>query len=290
MSTPIVTFRDVSYQYAATESPALRGVSLEIFEGEYIGLMGLNGAGKTSLGLCLNGVIPHMLMGDFTGEVTVGDVNTADYPVREMSKLVGMVFDNPEFQMSQLTVGEEVALGLESLGTPPEEMRPIVAESLELVGLAGLEDRSPLELSGGQQQRLAVAAVLAMKPSILFMDEPTSNLDPVGKTDLFEIAARLNRDHGMTVVVAEHEVEVLAEYADRILVMADGELVMAGSPTEVLTRVDELNALGLRVPEATQMAKILERDYGLWTGEWPTTLEQALPATESLISKGVSGE
>ncbi len=283
MPEPIITFDNVTYTYAGTEVPALHEISFEIQEGEYVAVLGLNGAGKTTLGLAVNGVVPTMLGGELTGTVTVGGLNVADYPVREMSKLVGMVFDNPEFQMSQMSAAEEVALGLENAGVPYEEMKVIIPETLELVGLAGFEERSPLALSGGQQQRLAIAAVLAMKPKILIMDEPTSNLDPIGKQEVFDMAAKLNRERGMTVIVIEHEVEVMARYADRVIVLDGGRIVMNGTPQEIFGRVDELAALKLRVPEASALAKVLQDDYGLWKGPLPITTEPAVAGINKLL-------
>jgi energy-coupling factor transport system ATP-binding protein len=250
-----ISIRDLGFNYAQGTRPALSGISLDIQRGEYVALIGLNGAGKTTLGLCLNGIIPHMLMGEQTGSVRVGDLDPGVVPVREMGRLVGMVFDNPEFQMSQITAAEEVALGLENLGVPYEEMLPRIAAALDLVGLAGFDERSPMALSGGQQQRLAIASTLAMKPEILFMDEPTSNLDPIGKEEIFEIARRLNREEGMTVIVAEHEVEVLAEYADRVIVLHEGTVALQGTPAEVFAEVARMAELGLRVPQVTEFAR-----------------------------------
>jgi energy-coupling factor transport system ATP-binding protein len=283
MSDPIISFTDVTYTYAGTDEPALHSISLEIQPGEYVAVLGLNGAGKTTLGLCVNGVVPTMLGGELTGTVLVGGLDVSEYPVREMSKLVGMVFDNPEFQMSQMSAAEEVALGLENAGVPYEEMRRIIPETLELVGLGGFEERSPLGLSGGQQQRLAIAAVLAMKPQILIMDEPTSNLDPIGKQEVFDMAAKLNRERGMTVIVIEHEVEVMARYADRVIVLDAGRIVMNGTPQEIFSRVDELDALKLRVPESAALARVLGSEYGLWTGQVPITTEPAVSAINELL-------
>lgn len=282
MTDPIVRFNNVTYTYPGTEEPALREISLEIMQGEYVGIVGLNGAGKTTLGLCVNGVVPSMLSGTRTGEVVVGGLNVEDYPVREMAKIVGMVFDNPEFQMSQITCAEEVALGLENAGVDVLTMERSVSEALELVGLKGFEERTPLGLSGGQQQRLAIAAVLAMKPQLLIMDEPTSNLDPIGKQEVFGMATTLNQDYGMTVIVIEHEVEVLAKYADRIIAMDEGSVVANGSPAEIFGQVDLMEGLGLRVPEATALADILAK-RGLWQGPKPTKTDEAIAAVKELI-------
>lgn len=282
MPDPIIRFENVTFSYAGTEEPALIDISLEIMPGEYVAILGLNGAGKTTLGLCVNGVVPTMLTGDLEGTVHVGGLDVGDYPVREMAKLVGMVFDNPEFQMSQMSAEEEVALGLENAGTPYEDMKRIIPETLKLVGLEGFESRSPLGLSGGQQQRLAIAAVLAMHPKILIMDEPTSNLDPIGKQEVFDMAAKLNRENGMTVIVIEHEVEVMARYADRVIVLDKGRIVMNGTPQEIFGRADELAAIGLRVPEAASVAALLAA-RGLWKGPVPITTEPAVAAITELL-------
>lgn len=282
MTDPIISFENVTYTYSGTEEPALHSITLTVMPGEYVAILGLNGAGKTTLGLCVNGVVPTMLGGDLEGTVTVSGLDVGEYAVREMAKLVGIVFDNPEFQMSQLSVAEEIALGLENAGISYDEMMRIIPETLALVGLAGFEERSPLGLSGGQQQRLAIAAVLAMSPQILIMDEPTSNLDPIGKQEVFDMAATLNKQRGMTVIVIEHEVEVMARYADRVVVLDHGRIVMNGPPREIFARVDELAALGLRVPESAAIASMLA-EQGLWSGEVPTTTEAAVTALNSAL-------
>ncbi len=272
-----VKIENLSFTYSGGEKPALNKINLEIKRGEYLGIMGLNGAGKTTLGLSINGIVPQSTMGIYEGNVTVEGLDTSTTPVREMARTVGIVFDNPEFQMSQVSAAEEVALGLENLGVPNEEMPPRVGAALGTVGLAGFEERSPMGLSGGQQQRLAIASVLAMQPKILFMDEPTSNLDPIGKEEVFELARKLNREEGMTVIVAEHEAEVLAAYADRIVVLHQGEIVMIGTPSEVFSRGAELAKIGLRVPQATELALSLApagaKDLPVTTDQAVTWLE-----------------
>lgn len=269
---PLISITEFGFTYAAADRPALSGIDLEVAAGEYIGIIGLNGAGKTTLGLCLNGVVPALLPGTVTGRIVVGGRDPMTTEVREMAMTVGIVFDDPEAQMSQPTVGAEVALGLENLGVPSVEMPGRIAAALATVGLQGLEDRSPLGLSGGQQQQLAIAAVLAMRPSIIFMDEPTSGLDPLGKAEVFEIARRINRDDGVTILIAEHEVEILAEFADRIVVLDGGRIAFHGTPGEVMSRVEELAGIGLRPPQVTALARILEPT----TPILPVTLDAAL--------------
>jgi energy-coupling factor transport system ATP-binding protein len=254
---PIVTIAELTVSYAGADRPAIDRLDLEVRAGEYVGIMGLNGAGKTTLGLCLNGVVPHALPADVSGKLLVDGIDPRTRPVHDMARIVGIVFDNPEFQLSQLTVVEEVAFGLENLAVDPAEMPARIAAALALVGLEGLEERSPFTLSGGQQQRLALASVLVMRPKVMFLDEPTAFLDPVGKADVLAIADRLHKEDGMTVLVADHEVEALAEVADRIVVLDGGRVLMDGPPDEVLARVEDLALLGLHVPQVTQFAHSL---------------------------------
>jgi energy-coupling factor transporter ATP-binding protein EcfA2 len=185
-----------------------------------------------------------------------------------------MVFDNPEFQLSQSSVLSEMALGLENIGVPREDMLQRITEALEIVGLSGFEERSPMALSGGQQQRLAIGAALVMYPQVLVLDEPTSNLDPVGKEEVFSVAARLNQEHEMTIVIVEHEVEVIASYADRVIIMDGGSIVSSGSARAVFTDVDNLRRVGVRPPQVTQIASgLTKRGYSFST--FPVTLEEA---------------
>lgn len=275
---PVIEIKHLTFTYAGKgdAEPALKDINLTIYEGEYVALVGLNGSGKTTLLLCLNGVIPNMIVGEYEGEVIVKGNDTFETPVREMAKTVGMVFDNPAFQMSQMFVAEEVALGMESLGISKEEMHAKVPVVLDIVGLSGLEDRSPFGLSGGQQQRLAIASALAMEPNILVMDEPTSNVDPIGKEEIFAVAEKLNGERAMTVIMAEHEVEVIAAYADRIVVMEDGRIILNGTPKEVFSHTEEFHRMGLRCPQVTEFAYQLEKENIFDShGEYPVTLEEA---------------
>ena len=284
---PIIEFKDVTFRYGYADSnPALKNINLTINEGDYVALLGLNGAGKTTLQLCINGVIPNNIMGEFEGQVIVDGFTTEKTPVREMAKIVGMVFDNPEFQLSQMSVGEEIALGMESLGYSYEEMVVTIEEVLGIVGLSGLQERSPFGLSGGQQQRLSIASALAMRPKILVMDEPTSNVDPIGKEEIFQVAYDLNRKRNLTVVMAEHEVEVMAQFANLVVLMHEGEILLQGTPEEVFSNVDLFKQLGLRMPQVAAFGYELEKqgimDLG---GQYPVKLNRAVETYGRLFEK-----
>ncbi len=274
----VIEVKNLTFRYPFTKEPALKNINLKIRRGEFVGILGPCGAGKTTLCLTFNGIIPNMIQGFMEGEVKVMGINTKTTPTRELAKYVGMVFDNPEYQLSQMTVEEEVALGLGNLGVPRNEMIKRVKEALKMVGLEGLEGRSPFELSGGQQQRLAIAAALAMRPSILVLDEPTSNLDPIGKQEVYYTVRKLNKEEGMTIIMADHEVEFMAACADRIIVMNKGEIILEGTPHEVFKHVDVLQSIGLRVPQVTELAHKLRKKYNKWDDSYPILTEEAVEA------------
>lgn len=250
----------LTFTYRGGERPALRDVSLALQAGEQGWLMGRTGAGKSTLCLCLNGVIPAMQPGQFAGEVRIGGQRISGRPVHEVAQRVGALFQDFEAQLLASDVEREVALGLENAGMPREQMRRRVAEALELVGLSELRGREPSTLSGGQKQRLALAAVLAPEPSVLVLDEPTTDLDPRGKQRLAEVLGEL-RDRGVTLLVAEHKAsDALA--ADTLLTLRDGEKAFGGPPAELLRdpgRCRELGVLPLQMPELFERLGLSQR-------------------------------
>jgi energy-coupling factor transport system ATP-binding protein len=270
----IIKIENLSVQYLEQETKALDGVSLEVEEGEFIAILGAHGAGKTTLCLSINGIVPNMIQADMFGKIEVAGEVPPKIPVRELATKVGSVFDNPEFQMSQLTVFEEVALGLQNLGVDKETIIKNITASLELVGLSGFEERSPFEISGGQQQRLAMASALSMKPQILVLDEPTSNLDPIGKEEVFTVTRRINQEEGLTVIIAEHEVEVIAEYADKVILLEEGKITQVGTPEELFPKlVDIQSDVGVRIPQITDFASRVPDKF---KGSIPVTVDQAV--------------
>ena len=270
----IIKIEDRTVQYLEQEENALDKSSLEVEEGEFVAILGAHGAGKTTLCLSINGIVPNMINADMFGKIEVAGEIPPNIPVRELASKVGSVFDNPEFQMSQLTVFEEVALGLQNLGVDKDTIIENITTSLELVGLAGFEERSPFEISGGQQQRLAMASALSMKPQILVLDEPTSNLDPIGKEEVFTVTRKINQEEGLTVIIAEHEVEVIAEYADKVILLEQGKITQVGTPEELFPNIVDIQSnVGVRIPQITDFASRVPDKF---TGSIPVTVDKAI--------------
>jgi energy-coupling factor transport system ATP-binding protein len=240
----------------------LRGVNLSAEPGEFLSIMGPTDAGKSTLALALAGIVPQSTGGRVRGEVWVAGLNTRQHPVAEVARRVGLLFQDPEMQFFNLSVETEVAFGLESLGLPRQQMAERIPWALQLVGLKGLEGRSPLALSGGQKQRAALAAVLAMQPAVLVLDEPTASLDPQGQQEVFEVLDRLRRGGDMTVILVSNDSERVAQFSDRVAVLAQGQLVLEGPPAQVFAEGRRLQDLGLAVPQMLEVARCLNRGLG----------------------------
>ncbi len=270
---PVLSVRDLRVRYGSAQSDALAGISFDLWQGELVGLVGLNGAGKSTLSRCLNGIVPQLVPANVAGSVTVNGADALRTPVRRLASTVGIVFDEPGAQLSQGTVGEEVALGLESMAVPYAEMVVRVDDILARVGLGGMQDRPPLSLSGGEQQRLALACALAIRPQVLVLDEPTCGLDARSRAAVFDLLHEAAVGDGTAIVVVEHDVELLAERADRILVLHEGMLVAVGSPATVFGAVSVMREAGVRVPDVTAVAAALAGEAG---GSLPVTLDDAI--------------
>jgi energy-coupling factor transport system ATP-binding protein len=284
----VVKVCDLTFAYPAS-SPALEQISLEVCEGEMLGIIGPNGAGKSTLCKALNGLVPHFYGGSISGSVSIMGMNTMQHTVADLSLKIGLVFQDPSSQFSGVStrVDEEVAFGMSMMGFPREQMDDRIKSSLSAVGLEGLEDRSPNELSGGQQQRLAIATVLAVRPAIIVMDEPTAQLDPVGKTEVLSTMRELN-GQGYTIVVAEHEIEALASSVDRLIVLDGGRIVEQGTAREVLTEVRKLKDLGLDPPSVTELSYLLSADLALNREMYPIDLDEATGLFSKLLKKDAS--
>ncbi|MCA6214141.1 ATP-binding cassette domain-containing protein [Thermococcus bergensis] len=255
----MIRVEELSFKYAGAKEYSLRDISFRVKKGEFLGILGASGSGKSTLCLTFNGIIPHSIRGDFEGNVFVKGYNTREASVAELSKIVGLVLQNPDSQLFNMTVEEEVAFALENLGLDVEEIRRRVYWALKITGLEGLEKEFPPNLSGGQKQRLAIASVLALKPEVLVLDEPTSQLDPIGREQVLSLITLLNKEQGITIVLVEHNTEYLFDFADRIIVLDRGEVVMEGKPREVFEEADYLRKLGIKIPVSVKIGAELKR-------------------------------
>jgi energy-coupling factor transporter ATPase len=255
----IIETTNLTYTYPGGTKQSISDVSLRIEKGEFVLITGPSGCGKTTLCRCFNGLIPHFYQGEMKGELTVAGLTVSEHPTYELAQHVGLVFQNPENQLFALSVEKDVAFGLENLGVSREEMRKSVDWALQLTGINDLRERAPHELSGGQQQRVAIASVLAMKPQVIVLDEPTSFLDPLTARRIFEVIHDLNRNLGITVVLVEHRLDLTAKYADHIIVMDQGKVLLDGDPHEIL-RSEEARLVGVGIPKATRLYQMLLKD------------------------------
>ena len=251
----LIEVKDLKYRYPGTTQLALDGVSFTVEKGEFIGIAGENGAGKTSLSQALLGLIPQFYKGAYGGSVTVCGMDARSTPVSELCRHVGLVFQNPFNQLSGAkdTVYDEVGYGLQNLGFPPEEIRTRVESVLRCFGIWEYRDRNPFDLSGGQLQRVAICSVLAMKPDVLILDEPTSQLDPEGSEEVFHTVDELTK-MGITIIMIEQKIEKLAGYCDRVLLMHQGRVVDYDTPRRIFSRED-LYDLGVNPPAYTRFAR-----------------------------------
>jgi energy-coupling factor transporter ATP-binding protein EcfA2 len=269
---PIASIEGVSFRYPDSERLALRDVSLEIGEGEVVLLAGPSGCGKSTLLRAMNGLIPHMYPGDYKGRVSVCGLTVAETPMSTLAQNVGLLFQNPENQIFMFSVERDVAFGLQNLSVPREEMRPRVDEAMKLLGITGLAHRAPHELSDGQKQRAALAGVIAMRPRLIILDEPTSLLDPMTALEVVSLIEKLNRELGITFIVVEHRLELLIPIAHRLVVMDGGCKVMDGAPQEILAD-SRAEAYGVGVPPVSRLYNALTKD-GMRLPKVPETPEE----------------
>ena len=276
MSANAITVSDLAFRYLSARNWAIDGLSLEVAERELLGISGPSGAGKSTLCLSLSGLIPNVVEGTMRGTVNVAGIDTRERDVADITGIVGVVFQDPRSQLtgSAMTVEEEVAFGLQNMGVPRSLMRERIAEALGLVGLSGFEMRIPFELSGGEQQRLSLATVIAMRPQILILDEPTELLDPEGVVSVMHAIRSVHEKYQMTTVLVSNQPEILVRHAERIAVLDGGKVVFIGTPQEFLMKVRYLEKLGVRSSQVAQLACQLE-ERGLWKGDYPMDEHQA---------------
>jgi len=279
---PLIEVKNLTYNYPDSIKPALNNVNLTIEKGEFVILTGSSGCGKTTICRCFNGLIPHFYYGALTGDVIVAGFSVREWPTFKLAQKVGFVFQNPENQLFALSVEKDVAFGLENLGLPREEIRERVEWALDMTGIVDLREMAPYELSGGQQQRVAIASVLAMRPEILVLDEPTSFLDPVAAKTIFEVLGQFNKELNMTIILVEHRLDLTAPYSSRVVVMDHGQIKLDGTPKEILSSA-EVRALGVSVPRVMKLYQILSAE-GVKLAQIPLTIDEAAHLIRGILN------
>lgn len=267
-----IMIEQLKYKYPASKNLALDGISLQIEQGEFIGIIGQNASGKSTLCQAIVGLVPNFYKGAYGGKVMIDGIEVKTVEVDEICDKVGIVFQDPFNQVtgSKLTVYEEIAFGLENMGIPKEEMIWRIDEAMELLDISKYKDRNPFDLSGGQMQRMAIAGIIAMKPEVIILDEPTSQLDPQGSEEVFAAVSKLSKK-GITIIMVEHKIEKIAAYSDRIALLHKGKLIDIDTAENIFSREDLLD-YGVTPPIFTQIA----RGLGLKkeNGCYPVTLEE----------------
>ncbi|MBT7915335.1 ATP-binding cassette domain-containing protein, partial [Candidatus Bathyarchaeota archaeon] len=249
----IVEVKNLSYTYPNASKPAIEDICLSINPGEFVLLTGPSGCGKTTFCRSLNGLIPKFYNGTLTGSVHIAGLDVSEHSTMELAQHIGLIFQNPDNQIFALTVEKDIAFGLENLGISKAEMHREIDWASETTGIDSLRLRATHELSGGQKQRLTIASVLAMHPSIIVMDEPTSFLDPVGAEHIFNVLDLLNKEYGMTIIIIEHRIDIAAKYVNRIIVFDEGRVRSDGKPGLILAQEDT-RLLGVGIPRILELA------------------------------------
>ena len=268
--------KDVSYKYPLEDREILKNINLDIKKGEFWAVIGKNGSGKTTLCNVLRRFVPDFYKGELKGKITLEGKELKDYSAKEIVQKVGFVFQNPFTQISGVkeTVFEEIAFGLENLALDAEYIRKRVEETLKLLRIEELRDKNPYELSGGQGQKVALASIIAMDPEIMVIDEPTSQLDPKGTEEIFEIIDILKKE-GKTIILVEHKLELIAEYAEKVMVLDEGEMILSGNTEDVLKNKILLEK-EIGIPQYTALAYRLMDEGKVQFEEIPITKEKAV--------------
>lgn len=278
----MIEIQNLSFTYETGSKPALSDVSLSIGQGDFVGIIGESGAGKSTLGHCINGVVPHHFQGDYYGRVAIEGNDSFDLALTDISRAIGTVSQDIDSSMVAAVVEDELLYGLENFGIPSEEVEPRIEAALADVGIADLRRRRISTLSGGQKQKVALAAVMALAPKVVLLDEPTAELDPQSSKQIFDLLAALNQ-RGVTVIIIEQKVMLLAEYAKHLVVMEHGRIALSGTVREVLSHAREMVEIGINCPRVSLMGVELA-DRGLGSGEVPLTVEEGRAYIEEVLA------
>lgn len=285
MNSAMIETEHLSFTYSGATAPALSDICLSIETGEILGIIGPSGAGKSTFAQALSGAIPHHFTGELYGAVRIDGRDTCEISLSDIARVVGSVLQDIDAQMVAATVEDELLFGLENFGVPHDEIEQRLADTLERVGIPDLRNREIATLSGGQKQKVAIAAILALQPRVLILDEPTAALDPASSQMIFSILAAINQQSDITIVVIEQKVALLSTFCDRIAVMDKGRVALVGTPCEVFSHVDELRSIGVDCPRVTRISNSL-RGAGLGTDVAPwLRVDEAHEALVALLGE-----
>ena len=267
----MIDIQNLSYTYPNMSEPTLSGIDLHIDDGEFVLLLGASGSGKSTLIQCLNGLVPKVTGGNLEGVIVINGKDVRDYKVHQMASDVGIIFQNPDTQLFSLTVGKDVAFGPENLGMPKEEILGRIDRAMRIVGMEDMRDRFIFTLSGGEKQRVAIAGTLAMEPHVMVLDEPTSDLDPVGTGEVLSLVRRLNQEKDMTIILIEHKIDEVVHLADRVVVMDQGKIIMDDTPDKIFNNGhDQLKSIGIALPQLSEIIHAMNNGSGDFEGDLPT--------------------
>ncbi|MCI6271936.1 MAG: energy-coupling factor ABC transporter ATP-binding protein [Erysipelotrichaceae bacterium] len=272
----ILEVKNLGFKYQLADKPIFKNLNFKVNKGEFIGLVGKNGVGKTTLCNILRGIIPEFIKGEIRGDVIIDGKNLNEYSRGVLAEKIGFVFQNPFIQISGIkkTVFDEIAFGLENLGIERDEMIERTNKILKQLKIEYLKDKHPTQLSGGQSQRVALASVLVMEPEIILVDEPTSQLDPIGTEEVFETLGIL-KEQNCTVILVEHKIDLICEYADRVIVMNDGGIVMDGKTDDIMSNPIVEN-YGVPMSKVSKLAYLLSKQNDVVFDKIPTNVDEAI--------------
>lgn len=279
----MIEISNFSFQYREGTAPVVQGIDLTIPYGAFVGITGAAGSGKSTLTYALNGIVPHCYPGDFYGSVVVEGMDTCEVALTDLSRVAGSVCQDVDSQFVCAVVEDEVLYGLENFGVPRDQMEARVAQALADMGISDLRDRVISSLSGGQKQKVAIASILAMRPQVLVLDEPTAELDPASSRAVFDLLAAYAREHGTTVVVVEQKIALLSQYADLLVIVDEGRIRFADEPARVLEHTGELERIGVNCPRATTLMNRL-RDRALYDGPAVRNVAEAVAALKEVLA------
>ncbi len=285
---PLVEIKNLSFRYHGHENYVLKNINLDVHAGEFILIIGPSGGGKSTLVNCINGIIPHVIEGVKKGKVIVDGYDVDETPIKEMAKIVGTVFQNPETQFFSLSVLDEIAFAMENLKFSREEMEERINWVIQELGLEGLLRKEVSRLSGGQKQLVAIASVLALQPKLLIFDEPTTNLDPQGAYEVLNIIEKIKEFYGRAIILIEHKLDKVAPLADRIWVISNGEVIIDDTPQEVFKNPGKIYELGLKPPSIVEISIRLRNEGLIEPSELPLTVDEFMDIIQKYNLRNVS--